>query len=311
MEKSSTVVLLAEMEREKEELFRGYLLSSWHTIWSFLALLFSGTISTFGVYSVVKSALGDSMVAGLITFAIILIVIDSMSRKYLVKIYNSLIRKDILNEFTDDNVGKGIWKWKSFFYLTFVFGLVFDALGILSTANYIDNRYNDSEIKNSTEFKIITNNIEASKITDDIYREDLKNWKEKKASAKENCANEHDGWKAKYKARCLNDWLALPRNAEPIREQAKRGITKNELESIKKSASSFLTQYIWYIALILGSGVAIYLRIATLSSLQDANEEVRNKLDSSAVAIIKVGLLGISNKYLLKAENEVKESNNF
>jgi len=293
--------ILDKMTKEKNVLLNKYLLGSGHTAGSFGALIFSGALSAFGIYPILKSSMGeDSLTAGLIVFFIVLVIVDTMKRKYLVQAYNAQTKIDILHEFTQsEKIGKNIWKWKTIFYFTFMFTLVFDGLGVLSTANFIEGRYGTTQVQGTLEYKALQAQIASSSVVDKNYELDLSTWKQEKEDARKACNAKHAGWKAKYSANCLTDWES--HHPMPKREHVKRSMTQSDVSNIKKSATSFLTKYVWYITLVLGGALALFLQFTTLSSLQDDNEEVRDRLGNAEIAIIKAGLLQIDEKYLAMA----------
>jgi uncharacterized membrane protein len=297
-----SVDILARMTKKKEELLDEYLLKSRHTIGSATALLFSGVMSVFGIYSVLESAVGENIIYAMSVFVLILLIMDTIKRKYLVKRYNAETKKDILSEFSKYTTDRQIWNHKMIFYGAFLFVVMFDFLGVLSTANLAENKYNASEMDNSYVAKAIKGQIASSATIDENYREDLQLWRELRADAEKQCKLEKQGWKAKYAVKCLHDWE--DEHAQPSRPNVKRSLSDSDLNRIEKAGESFLGNWIWYITFVLVGVFTLFLQLTTISSLQEENENVKNKLSTAAIAIIKGRLIQIDKEGLIEAEAE-------
>ena len=293
--------VIKDAQKSKEEVLQQYLLSAWHSIGSFLALMFSAALSAFGVYPIIKSSMGgDSIVVGLLVFLVILAIVDSIKRKFLVKAYNAETRRDILQEFSSDKVGNNIWKYKTIFYFAFAFTLMFDILGVISTANYVENRVVNSDYVNSLEYKRVQSEVEMGLKINENYNLDLASWEQDRDYNSEICDEKYQRYKAKYKAECKAEWLAS--NPKPTRPHTTQGITKSESQKIKKDSESILTHIVWWAVIVLGTFLAVFLQSTTVSSLQDANEDVRNSLTSDIVALIRADIANISRSSLIEGE---------
>ena len=302
----SSQKILKELAKKKEALLQDYLLSWYHTPWSAAAFIFSASLSAFGIYPILKTSMGqDSLAVGLVIFTVILMIIDTIKRKYLVKAYNAETRRDILQTFLPYTTGKNIWKHKAIFYFAFLFTLMFDTLGVVSSADYLEDKYNNSEFFNTRAYQTVQANVQSGIRINEDYNKDLASWEKDKDDNAQYCKELKAGWKAKYVAMCKAEWLEA--NPKPIRPETVKGMTNEDVKKIEAEKDSFLTEWIWWIIFWLGWMLAIFLQSTTISSLQDDNEEVRNNLTSDTLTILQSGLTGLTVDSLKQAESLAKD----
>ena len=123
---------IKEIQKHKEEILRDYQISFSPTVKSILALLFSGLISTFGIYIFIKGMISsDNLQIALGVFVLVLAVADTVKRSSLAKYYNSIIRKLII-----DN-GKVLKMHLVISVLALLFMVVFDFVGSYATLLFL------------------------------------------------------------------------------------------------------------------------------------------------------------------------------
>ena len=267
----------------KNKILEDYLISSSHDLKSVGGLVVSGIISTFGVYSLINPFFTDGEVTNtatlntaLIAFIIVLIIFDSVKRGAFTKFFNSLLKKKII----ESKVKKG-YLIIAVFATVFMIGL--DTLGSWSTAEKGANLYSQFKTNGSTEYQILKQNAESGKATANNYSLELSAWKESKAEAITTCTQKWKGWKAKYKAKCKEDW----NNANPMPKQTTTGQIKIEdYKSIKEDNQSFLDKYLFTILFILLSLMTLLMQYLTIAKIYDDYNDIEEGLTFDRIEFI-------------------------
>jgi len=232
-----------EFKKFREDILKGFQLTSTPTIKSISALFFSGLISTYGIYSILLSVgiEGNTMYKAIGIFILILIVADTFKRGALVKYYNSTLRSVI--------VGAKVLKMQLVVsILALAFMTVFDVVGSFSTANYVEAKYQEFQATNSKEFELLETNAKNGQSALTIYSQELTTWQNDKRDGYQVCNEKWKGWKAKYKAKCKEEWNTA--NPKPIKPTQKGSVSVADYKSVKDGANDdFLSEYIFYIIL--------------------------------------------------------------
>jgi len=276
-----------EFNRYKREIFNTVQISYTPTIKSTLALAFSGAISTFGVFSLIDGAVtGDNLSYALGAFIAILIVADTFKRGALSRFYNSIIRKQITEK------GKVLKLQLGVFFLALSFMVMFDFIGSFSTANFIEQKYQDYRATSSKEYSLLQDNADNAKADKILYSQELSTWKEDKATAYQNCNDKWKGWKAKYKATCKNEWDDKPKNAKPINPNSSTSVKVEDYKEMKEGVNDdFLSRNIYNIVLFLSMALTLLLQYTTISEIQDERDEIDEMLTPQLTGTLNDRLL--------------------
>jgi len=272
-----------EFKKFREDILKGFQLTSTPTIKSISALFFSGLISTYGIYSILLSVgiEGNTLYKAIGIFVLILIVADTFKRGALSNYYNSQIRNII--------IGAKVLKMQLIVsLLALSFMTVFDIVGSFSTANYVEAKYQEFQATNSKEFELLESNAKNGQSELSIYSQELAVWQQDKKLAYQACNEKYRRWKAHYKADCKNDWDNNPKNAKPKRPSASGSVSVSDYKSVKEDTNSdFLSEYIFYIILFLSMALTILLQYTTISEIQNNKDEIDQSLTSMVIGILQ------------------------
>jgi uncharacterized membrane protein len=270
-----------EFKKFREDILKGFQLTSTPTIKSVSALFFSGLISTYGIYSILLSVgiTGNAMYKAIGIFILILIVADTFKRGALVKYYNSTIRGVI--------VGAKVLKMQLVIsILALAFMTVFDIVGSFSTANYVEAKYQEFRATNSKEFELLETNAKNGQSALSIYSQELTTWQNDKRDGYQVCNEKWKGWKAKYKAKCKEEWNTA--NPKPVKPTQNGSVSVADYQSVKEGANDdFLSEYIFYIILFLSMALTMLLQYTTISEIQDKKDEIDQSLTSMVIGILQ------------------------
>ena len=269
-----------ELNNHKKEILETVQISHAPTPKSITALAFSGAISTFGVYSIIDGAVtGDSLYYALGVFILILIVADTFKRGALSKFYNSKIRKDITLK------GKVLNLQLVIFFLALSFMVMFDFIGSFSTANFIEQKYQDYRATSSKEYSLLQDNADNAKSALTLYSQELTIWQSDKVQASTNCDDEFKGWKAKYKAKCKKEWET--KNPKPTNQNSSTSVKVEDYKEMKEGANDdFLSKNIYGIVLFLSMALTLLLQYTTISEIQDERDEIEEMLTPQLVGTL-------------------------
>jgi len=272
-----------EFKKFREEILKGFQLTSTPTVKSISALFFSGLISTFGIYSILLSVgiRDNTMYKAIGIFILILIVADTFKRGALTRYYNSLIRNLI--------IGSKVLKMQLYVsILSLLFASVFDGVGAFSTANYVEAKYQEFQATNSKEFELLESNAKNGQSELSIYTQELAVWQQDKKDGYQKCMERYKGWKAKYKATCKDKWDNDPKHAKPIKPNASGSVSVSDYKSVKEDTNSdFLSEYIFYIILFLSLALTMLLQYTTISEIQNNKDEIDQSLTSMVIGILQ------------------------
>jgi len=270
-----------EFKKFREDILKGFQLSSQPTIKSILALVFSGLISTYGIYSILLSlgVEGNTLYQAIGLFIIILIVADTFKRGSLVKYYNSQLRNVITG-------AKVLNMQLVVSILALAFMVVFDIVGSFSTANYVEKKYQEFQATNSKEFELLQTNAKNGQTELSLYSQELSTWQQDKEDAKTTCNEKWNGWKAKYKAKCKEEWNE--NNPKPIKPSSTGSVSVEDYKDVKKGVNDgFLSEYLFYIILFLATALTMLLQYTTISQIQDKKDEVDQSLTDMVIGILQ------------------------
>ena len=263
----------------KNKILEDYLINSSHDLKSVGGLLVSGIISTFGVYSIIKPFFGEgshSLTVALISFVIVLIIFDTIKRGSLTKFFNSLLKKKIIGS-----------KPKKGYLVIAVFATIFmvllDGLGAWSTAEKGADLYTQYKTNSSTEYQILQQNAESGKATAQNYTLELSVWQQSKADAYQVCNEKWHGWKAKYKAKCKEEW----NTANPMPKQTTDGQIKiDDYQSIKNDQRGFLDEYLFIILFSLLALMTLLMQYLTIARIYDDYNDIDESLTFERIEFI-------------------------
>jgi hypothetical protein len=270
-----------EVKKHKEEILKGFQLETTPTPKSLLALFFSGLISTFGIYSILKGMIeGKALYIALGIFVIILGVADTFKRGSLAKYYNSIIRKKILES------GKILKLNLYIFFLAISFMVVFDIVGSFSTANYVEQKYKDYRATSSKEYELLKDEAKEGKTSLELYSQELTTWQNDKKDAYKICDEKWRGWKSKYKAKCKEEWRT--NNPKPTKPTENGTVSVNDYKELKDGVNDdFLSKYIFYIVLFLSISLTLLLQYTTVSEIQDKKDDIEESLTGMIIGILQ------------------------
>jgi len=277
------------LDKHKKEILKTVQISYAPTAKSVSALIFSGAISTFGIYSLIAGAVKEDYVSvALGIFILILIVADTFKRGALSRYYNSQIRHYITGK------GKVLKMQLVIFFLSLAFMSVFDIVGAFSTAKYANQAYQDFSTTHSKEFDLLEQNAKAGKDNLNIYTKELEAWQQDKRDAYQTCNEKWRGWKAKYKAKCKQDWEK--KNPKPTKPNSTGKIKVDDYKKIKEDVNQdFLSKYLYYIVLFLSLALTAILQYTTISEIQDEKDEIEEMLTPQLAGTLQDRLLILEN----------------
>ena len=273
-----------EVKKHKEEILRGFQLTTTPTIKSLSALFFSGLISTYGIYSILIGMIeGNSLNIALGVFILILIVADTFKRGALTKYYNSIIRNRITG------TGKVLKLNLFIFFLAMAFMVVFDIIGSFSTANYVEQKYKDFRATDSKEFQLMEAKAKSGSEATQIYLQLKSNYDTSEAKAQTSCNKK---WRVpKYRTKnsqCMEAWHND--HKEPVLNeiQTDNTVSVADYQSLKESANDdFLSKYIFYIILFLSISLTLLLQYTTISQIQDKKDDIEESLTGMVIGILQ------------------------
>jgi len=273
------------LDRHKKEILKTVQISYAPTTKSVSALIFSGAISTFGIYSLIAGAVKEDYISvALGIFILILIVADTFKRGALSRYYNSQIRHYITGK------GKVLKMQLVIFFLSLAFMSVFDIIGAFSTAKYANQAYQDFSATNSKEFDLLEQNAKAGKDNLNIYTKELEAWQQDKRDAYQVCNEKWRGWKAKYKANCKQDWEK--KNPKPTKPNSTGTIKVDDYKQLKEDVNQdFLSKYLYYIVLFLSMALTALLQYTTISEIQDEKDDIEEMLTPQLAGTLQDRLL--------------------
>jgi len=270
-----------EFKKFREEILKGFQLTSTPTIKSLSALFFSGLVSTYGIYSILLSVgiEGNTMYKAIGIFVLILIVADTFKRGALVRYYNSQLRNIITG-------GKILKMQLVVSILALAFMVVFDVVGSFSTANYVESKYQEFQATNSKEFELLETNAKNGQSALSIYQQELTVWQQDKKDGYQTCMEKWKGWKAKYKATCKEEWNTA--NPKPLKPNSNGSVSVEDYKSVKDGANQdFLSEYIFHIILFLSMALTMLLQYTTISEIQDSKDDIDQSLTSMVIGILQ------------------------
>jgi hypothetical protein len=271
------------LNKHKREIFETVQISYAPTLKSSLALAFSGAISTFGIYSIIDGAVtGDNLFYALGVFILILIVADTFKRGALSRYYNSIIRTQITQK------GKVLKLQLAVFFLALSFMVMFDFIGSFSTANFIEQKYQDYRATSSKEFELLEQKAQTGKDINSNYTLELQTWKEEKAEEITRCAtrNRTD----KFRTKCLDKWKA--KNQKPTNPKADTTVKISDYKDMKSDVNDdFLSRNIYHIVLFLSMAITLLLQYSTISEIQDERDEIDEMLTPQLMGTLNDRLL--------------------
>ena len=255
------------------------------TLKSSTALAFSGAISTFGVFSLIDGAVtGDNLSYTLGVFILILIVADTFKRGALSRYYNSIIRTNITLK------GKVLKLQLAVFFLALLFMVMFDFIGSFSTANYIEQKYQDYRATSSKEYSLLQDSATNAKSELSLYSQELTAWQTEKSDASQNCNDQWNGWKAKYKAKCKTEWEAT--HPKPTKPNSSTSVQVADYKEMKQGVNDdFLSRNIYNIVLFLSMALTLLLQYTTISEIQDERDEIDEMLTPQLMGTLNDRLL--------------------
>lgn len=181
--------------------------------------------------------------------------------------------------------------------LALSFMVVFDMVGSFSTANWVEQKYQDFRATSSKEFELLEQNAKNGKTELNVYSQELTTWQSNKTSAYAVCDEKWKGWKAKYKADCKQEW----EKNNPTPQKPTTGITVsvNDYQEVKSGANDdFLSQYIFYIILFLSVSLTLLLQYTTISEINDNYDTIKELLTEMMVGILQDRLTELEANYV-------------
>ncbi len=164
-----------------------------------------------------------------------------------------------------------------------IFMVLLDGLGAWSTAEKGADLYSQFKTNSSTEYQILQQNAESGKAVASNYTLELSTWKENKSEAHANCNDKWAGWKAKYKAKCKEEW----NEANPMPKQTADGQIKiDEYQSIKSDKQSFLDEYLFMILFSLLSLMTLLMQYLTIAKIYDDYNDIEESLTFERIEFI-------------------------
>lgn len=270
-----------EIQKHRDNILKDYQISFKPTPKSLGALLFSGLISTFGIYSILQGMISeDNLQIALGVFVLVLGVADTVKRSSLAKYYNSIIRKDITQN------GKVLKMNMVIAVIAMLFMVVFDFVGSFATAEYVKNKYSESRTTDSKEYALLEANAENGKDEISLYKTELATWQKDKSDASVTCAEKWKGWKSKYKAKCKEEWET--KNPKPIKPSSNTTVSIADYSDLKSSANDdFLSRNIFNIVLFLSLALTMILQYTTVSEIKDNFDGIKETLTPMVLGILQ------------------------
>jgi len=270
---------------QKEEVLNNFQISSKPTPKSVSALFFSGLISTFGIYSILLSVgiAGTNLYKAIGIFVIILIVADTFKRGALARYLNSITRNNILGNVKTRKAQLVI----SLLALSFMF--VFDVVGSVSTANYVEQQYKSFRATNSTEYKLLKENAESGAESTKLYIQLKKQYQKDEAKAIASC---NKSWRVpKYRTKnneCIREWRATHKEPNQSEIKTNKNVNIDDYKAIKeKNTDDFLSQNMFMIILFLSLALTMLLQYTTLSEILEAHEDIDETLSPEVIGILQ------------------------
>jgi len=262
----------------KNKILQRFLIQGSHNLKSLGGLFSNGVVSTFGVYTLTAPFFTSetSLYIALVSFVVLLIVLDTIKRGSFTNFLNSLLKKIILGK-------KASKTYLIIFIGAFSFMVALDLVGVLSTAEKGANLYRQSKTTESTEFKILEQNAENGKQAASTYQTTLEVWQEVKKGADLACNEQWKGWKAKYKAKCKKEWLE--NNPMPL-NTANVNINIADYKQIKKSFDGFLDEWLQTILTVVLGLFTLLMQYLTIAKIYDDYDEIEESLTPTRVDFI-------------------------
>jgi len=281
----------------KNKILQGFLIQGSHNFKSLGGLLASGVVSTFGVFTLTAPFFTSetSLYIALISFVVLLVILDTIKRGSFTKFLNSLLKKTILGK-------KASKTYLIIFIGAFSFVVALDLVGVLSTAEKGANLYSQTKTTESREFKILEQNAENGKAQNLSYTTTLRVWQEVKKGADLSCNEQWKGWKTKYKAKCKNEWLEknpMPQNT------ANTNIEISDYKQIKKSFDGFLDNWLQTILTVVLGLFTLLMQYLTIAKIYDDYDEIDESLTDTRISFINDT---IQEHFTILAEYEQEQS---
>ena len=270
-----------DIQKHREDILKDYQIKFTPTLKSVGALIFSGLISTFGIYSLIKGMVeADNLQIALSVFVLVLIVADTVKRSSLAKYYNSIIRKDIIKS------GKILKVNLFIFFLALLFMVMFDFVGSYATATYAQSKYREFKTTDSKEFELLEEKATNAKSEVSLYKLELATYQKDKAEASVTCSEKWKGWKSKYKAKCKEDWEA--KHPKPIKPNSNTTVSVKDYTELKESNNNdFLSRNIFNIVLFLSLALTMILQYTTVSEIKDNFDSIKETLTVLVLGILQ------------------------
>lgn len=266
----------------QKEILADILVTTKYTLKVLGGFVISGIVSVFGLYPLVASFFKSetALYITLVGFIGLLILIDSIKRSTLSRYYNSKLKNIILGS----KVRRG---YLNISIMSILFVVLIDGSGAWLTGVTGAKYYTENKTTQSEEYKILQLNAESGKATASNYTLELSAWKESKAEAITNCNDKFKGWKAKYKAKCKEDWNAF----NPMPKQTATGQIKiDDYKSIGEDNKSFLDEYLQYIVFVVLMLLTGLLQYLTISEIKEDYEDLEDSLTPNRVSNLKTAL---------------------
>jgi len=241
-----------------------YLTTSKHDFKSIMGLVVGASVSAFGAYSLATGYFGNDLttpkiVSMMIGFLAILIIVDSIKRSAFSKYMNSKIMNISFGYEPNET-------YKKIVIGVFIFVILFDLIGVYTTASYVQDMRMKSKVVDSLGYKSLESSVDASKINATNYAQAVKLYAENKASAYKNCDDKWHGWKPKYKAQCKEEWDSL--NHEPAKETAV-AVSSQDIQNIKKNEVNFFDEMLFPLLIILLLALTTIMQYLTVITIND------------------------------------------
>ena len=282
-----------DIQKHRDEILKDYQIKFTPTLKSLGALVFSGIISTFGIYSIIVGMVDDdNLQIALGVFVLVLIVADTVKRSSLAKYYNSIIRKEITKN------GKVLRVNLFIASLALLFMVVFDFVGAYATANYAQAKYSEFQTTDSKEFELMEAKATSGSEATQIYLQLKSDYVKSENKAIASC---NESWRVpRYRtknAQCMDAWRSS--HAEPKQSEIKTDTTVSvaDYKALKDSANDdFLSRNIFNIVLFLSLALTMILQYTTVSEIKDNFDNIKETLTILVLGILQDRLSELETK---------------
>ena len=266
----------------QKEILADILVTTKYTLKVMGGFVISGIVSVFGLYPLVASFFTSeiTLYVTIIGFIGLLILIDSIKRNTLSRYYNSKLKHIILSS----KVRTG---YLNISIMSILFVLLIDGSGAWLTGVSGAKYYTENKTTQSEEYKILQSNAESGKAIASNYTLELGAWKESKKEAYSNCSDKWKGWKAKYKAKCKEEW----NTANPMpKQRATNQIKIDDYKSISEDKKGFIDEYLQYIIFVVLMLLTGLLQYLTISEIKEDYEDLEDSLTPNRVSNLQTAL---------------------